>query len=164
VRAPGAAAVDLSGAFVVPGLTDAHAHLLGLGEALETLDLRGKQKREILAMVSAAAARTPREEWIRGRAWDQNLWPGRAFPTAAELSAVAPNNPVVLSRVDGHALWVNDVAMARAGITAATEDPDGGKIVRGGRSHRHLHRQRQALIGRRFHRDLGQSRCLLRPG
>ena len=130
-RAPGASAVDLSGAFVVPGLTDAHAHLLGLGEALETLDLRGRQKGEILSMIAAAAARTPAGEWIRGRAWDQNLWPGGAFPAAAELSAVSPDNPVVLSRVDGHALWVNDAAMARAGITAATEDPDGGKIVRG---------------------------------
>jgi hypothetical protein len=130
-RAPGARPVDLGGAFVYPGLTDAHAHLLGLGEALETLDLRGKQKAGILSLVAAAAARIPAGEWLRGRAWDQNLWPGAAFPTAAELSAVSPENPVVLSRVDGHALWVNDAALTRAGITAATPDPEGGRIVRG---------------------------------
>ncbi len=130
-RAPDAVRVALPGAVVYPGLTDAHAHLLGLGEALETLDLRGRQKGEVLSMISAAAARTPAGEWIRGRAWDQNLWPGSAFPTAAELSAVSPKNPVVLSRVDGHALWVNDAALARAGITAATPDPEGGRIVRG---------------------------------
>jgi len=130
-RAPGARPVDLAGAFVYPGLTDAHAHLLGLGEALEALDLRGKQKAAILSLVAAAAAKAPAGEWIRGRAWDQNLWSGAAFPTAAELSVVSPKNPVVLSRVDGHALWVNDAALARAGITAATPDPDGGKILRG---------------------------------
>jgi predicted amidohydrolase YtcJ len=130
-RAPGARPVDLAGAFVYPGLTDAHAHLLGLGEALETLDLRGKQKAGILSLVAAAAAKAPAGEWIRGRAWDQNLWPGAAFPTAAELSAVSPKHPVVLSRVDGHALWVNDAALTRAGITAETPDPEGGRIVRG---------------------------------
>ena len=130
-RAPGAVPIDLSGAVVYPGLSDAHGHLLGLGEALETLDLRGKQKGEILAMIAAAAARTPGGEWIRGRAWDQNLWPGAEFPTAAELLAVSPKNPVVLSRVDGHALWVNDAAMALARVTPATADPDGGRILRG---------------------------------
>jgi len=130
-RAPDARPVDLAGAFVYPGLTDAHAHLLGLGEALETLDLRGKQKAGILALVAAAAAKAPAGEWIVGHGWDQNLWAGGSFPTSAELSTVAPKNPVVLSRVDGHALWVNDAAMARAGITAAAPDPEGGKILRG---------------------------------
>ncbi|HQR67537.1 MAG TPA: amidohydrolase [Thermoanaerobaculia bacterium] len=129
-RAPGATVVALPGAVVYPGFVDAHAHVPGLGMSKESLDLRGRSKEEVLALVRAAAARTPEGEWIRGRSWDQNLWPGKAFPTAAELDAVAPRHPVFLTRVDGHALWVNGLAMERAGVTAATADPEGGKILR----------------------------------
>jgi len=129
-KAPGAKVLELPGAIVYPGLVDAHAHVPGLGMSKEILDLRGLRKVEILAAVKAAAMRTPEGEWIRGRSWDQNLWPVKAFPTAAEIDAVAPKHPVVLTRVDGHALWVNGFAMTRAGVTAATVDPDGGRIVR----------------------------------
>ncbi len=129
-KAAGAKVVELSGAVVYPGLVDAHAHVPGLGISKESLDLRGRSREEILALVRGAAARTPEGEWIRGRSWDQNLWPGKAFPTAGELDAVAPKHPVYLTRVDGHALWVNSLAMTRAGVTAATKDPDGGRIVR----------------------------------
>lgn len=129
-RAPGAKVLEFPGAVVYPGFVDAHAHVPGLGMSKESLDLRGRSKEEILALVKGAAARTPEGEWIRGRSWDQNLWPGKSFPTAAEIDVVAPNHPVLLTRVDGHALWVNTLAMKRAGVTAATKDPDGGRILR----------------------------------
>ena len=128
--APDSQVVGLKGAVVYPGFVDAHGHLLGLGMTKELLDLRGRSKEAILALVKAAVFRTPEGEWIRGRSWDQNLWPGKAFPKAGELDAVASKHPVVLARVDGHALWVNRAGMERAGVTAETKDPDGGKIVR----------------------------------
>jgi predicted amidohydrolase YtcJ len=122
--------VDLAGAVVYPGFVDAHAHLKGLGMSLETLDLRGRQKEEILKLVREAAARSAAGAWIRGRSWDQNLWPGKSFPTAAELTAAAPRNPVALTRVDGHAIWVNESVLRLANVTPETADPAGGRIVR----------------------------------
>ncbi len=91
--APEARAVDLAGAVVVPGLTDAHGHLRGLGALRRALDLRGLSKEEILARVKARAAAAAAGEWIRGRGWDQNRWPEKTFPTAAELSAVSAGPP-----------------------------------------------------------------------
>jgi predicted amidohydrolase YtcJ/acetyl esterase/lipase len=128
--APEAKTVDLTGGVVVPGLTDAHGHLRGLGALRRALDLRGLGKEEILARVKARAATAAEGEWIRGRGWDQNRWPVRTFPTAAELSAVSPRHPVVLGRVDGHALWVNEAALLAAHVTGETKDPDGGRIER----------------------------------
>ncbi|HEX2798227.1 MAG TPA: amidohydrolase family protein, partial [Thermoanaerobaculia bacterium] len=128
--APGARVVDLAGAVVVPGLTDAHGHLRGLGALRRALDLRGLSKEEILARVKSRAATAAEGEWIRGRGWDQNRWPVQTFPTAAELSAVSPSRPVVLGRVDGHAIWVNEAALVAAHVTAKTKDPDGGRIER----------------------------------
>src|SRR2546422_2189853 len=78
---------------------------------------------------SAARGRKP-GEWIRGRSWDQTAWPSRQFPTADIISNAAPGNPVYLTRVDGHASWVNQKALAIADINAATLDPPGGKILR----------------------------------
>jgi predicted amidohydrolase YtcJ/poly(3-hydroxybutyrate) depolymerase len=128
--APGAKTVDLTGGVVVPGLTDAHGHLRGLGALRRALDLRGLPKEEILSRVKARAAAAAEGEWIRGRGWDQNRWPVKTFPTAEELSAVSPRHPVVLGRVDGHALWVNDAALLAAHLTRETKDPDGGRIER----------------------------------
>ncbi|MGE5347529.1 MAG: amidohydrolase [Acidithiobacillales bacterium] len=122
--------VDLAGAVVYPGFIDAHAHLKGLGMSLETLDLRGKQKEEVLKLVREAAARSAAGTWIRGRSWDQNLWPKKSFPTATELTVTAPRNPVALTRVDGHAIWVNDSVLRLANVTPETADPAGGRIVR----------------------------------
>lgn len=129
-RAPKAKVVDIAGAVVYPGLVDAHAHLRGLGLSLETLDLRGKQKEEILALIREVAAKSAAGAWIRGRSWDQTLWPGGRFPTSAELTDAAPVNPVALQRVDGHAMWVNEAVLRLAKVTPKTADPDGGKIVR----------------------------------
>ena len=128
--APEARVVDLARAVVVPGLTDAHGHLRGLGALRRALDLRGLSKEEILASVESRAASAAEGEWIRGRGWDQNRWPRKTFPTAAELSAVSQGRPVVLSRVDGHAIWVNEAALAAAHVTATTADPRGGRIER----------------------------------
>jgi predicted amidohydrolase YtcJ len=128
--APGARRIALSGAVMYAGWTDAHGHLASLGKEKENLELRDKALSDILSMVRVRAAAVPPGAWIQGRGWDQNLWPGKAFPTAAELSRVSPRNPVVLSRVDGHAVWANELAIEKAGITAQTPDPAGGRIMR----------------------------------
>jgi hypothetical protein len=121
--------VDLEGRAVSPGLVDGHCHLYGLGRALEELELRGIGTPEEIAakVVEAAKSRGP-GEWIRGRGWDQNRWSTQAFPTRALLDVVA--QPVMLERVDGHAYWLNGAALKAAGITSATADPPGGKILR----------------------------------
>jgi hypothetical protein len=128
---PATRVVDLAGGTLTPGLVDGHCHLYGLGKALAALDVKGQTSAAaVAALVGAAAKSTPEGEWITGRGWDQNLWSPQAFPSKDLLDAVAPKHPVALRRVDGHAAWVNSLALARAGITAATVDPSGGKIVR----------------------------------
>lgn len=123
--------IDAHGATVLPGLIDSHGHMEALGESLENLDLRGMtSERAIADKVRAEAAKRKPGEWIRGDAWDQNLWDSKQFPTAASISAAAPNNPVALARVDGHALWVNRKAMEIADLNRATADPAGGRIMR----------------------------------
>ncbi|AGP41767.1 amidohydrolase [Sorangium cellulosum] len=128
---PATRVVELPGRAVVPGLVDGHAHLYGLGVALETPSVRGARSAEAAAAVVAEAAKArPRGEWITGRGWDQNLWPGAAFPTHAPLDAAAPEHPVALRRVDGHALWANAAAMRAAGVGRGAQDPPGGRILR----------------------------------
>lgn len=114
----------------LPGLADAHVHALAFGAQLEMLDLRGLAKAEILSRVAALARETAPGEWIQGRGWDQGYWTPAAFPTAAELDQVAPEHPVLLTRIDGHSVWVNGAALRKAGITRATRDPDGGRLLR----------------------------------
>jgi hypothetical protein len=128
----GTTRVDLEGAFVCPGLVDAHAHVLGFGLGLDRVDLVGAASLdETLDRVGRFVVRR-REEgydgWIRGRGWDQNDWPVTAFPTRRDLDRVTESYPVVLTRIDGHAVWVNSRALALAGITGDTPDPPGGKI------------------------------------
>ena len=122
---------DLDGKTVIPGMVDAHVHLVGLGEALRIVDLTGTRSYDEVVARVAERARTARPgEWLRGRGWDQNDWAVTAFPTHEALSQAVPNNPVMLGRVDGHAQLVNARALALAGITRETPDPDGGRIVR----------------------------------
>lgn len=129
---PGTKRLDLGGAPVFPSFIDSHAHMRGLGALLESRDLRHVATvAEIAAYVRQRAAALPRGEWIVARNWDQTNW-GGAFPTARDLDAAAPDHPVFLSRVDGHAAWVNSRALATAGITEKTPDPPGGKILRDG--------------------------------
>ncbi|MDQ1472365.1 MAG: hypothetical protein QOJ99_3845 [Bryobacterales bacterium] len=128
---PATKVIDAHGAAIIPGLIDSHGHVEGLGTFLDDLDFRGVASEQEIADRVRTAAKTARPgEWILGRAWDQNLWPSRQFPTSESLSAAAPDNPVALTRVDGHAIWVNRKAMEMADLNAATQDPAGGKILR----------------------------------
>ncbi|MBL8240231.1 MAG: amidohydrolase [Bryobacterales bacterium] len=122
--------MDLRGATVIPGLIDSHVHMSGLGQLLETADLRHvKTVAEVAAIVKARAARVPKGTWIRARNWDQTNWGGE-FPLHTALTEAAPEHPVFLTRVDGHAAWVNQKALDLAGIDDKTPDPMGGKIIR----------------------------------
>jgi predicted amidohydrolase YtcJ len=127
---PNSRRIDAAGATVVPGFIDSHGHMAALGEMLETFDLRDvRTVEEIAAIVRKAASSRAKGEWIQGRAWDQTNW-GGVFPTEQALTAAAPDNPVYLSRVDGHAGWANRRAMEIAGVTKDTPDPQGGRIIR----------------------------------
>ena len=133
-KAPGARQHDASGATVVPGLIDAHAHLMGLGYALMRADLVGtRSKGEVIARLQAFAARLPAEAWLLGRGWDQNDWPEKSFPTAADLDAAFPARPFWLERIDGHAGWANTAAMRRVSRDLGGDwQADGGQILRDG--------------------------------
>ncbi|MFN3928447.1 MAG: amidohydrolase [Thermoflexus sp.] len=120
--------LDLGGAVVLPGLIDAHLHLEGYARRRIGVDVDTPTLEEALARVARRAAYTPPGAWIIGRGWLQERW-GR-FPTADDLDRVAPAHPVALWARSGHALWVNREAMRRAGITAGTPDPPGGRIAR----------------------------------
>ncbi len=123
--------LDGKGQFLIPGLIDSHGHVMGLGFSALTLDLTDTRSLgEALARIAAYAKAHPDRPWILGRGWNQELWPEKRFPTAAELDAVVPDRPVWLTRVDGHAGWANSLALSAAGVTAATRDPAGGKIER----------------------------------
>ncbi|HEY1881698.1 MAG TPA: amidohydrolase [Candidatus Cybelea sp.] len=124
--------LELSGKTVLPGLIDAHLHLTQLGLSLHELPLFGVRSFEELIRATVAFAGASPDRWIVGDGWDQNLWAGEAFPTHEALSAALPDRPVALERVDGHALFVNAAAMRLAGVTKATPDPPGGRIVRDG--------------------------------
>jgi predicted amidohydrolase YtcJ len=131
LRGPNTRVIDATGKTVIPGMTDAHAHLFGLGEFLRSIDLTDTRSyAEIVSRVGAKVAQTPAGQWVVGRGWDQNKWGNTAFPTHEALSRVSPNNPVVLERIDGHAKLLNAAAMKLAGITSATKDPAGGRIER----------------------------------
>jgi predicted amidohydrolase YtcJ len=128
---PSTRVIDAHGETVIPGMVDAHAHLLGLGTSLRNVQLAGsKTYEEVIARVVERARTTKPGEWIQGRGWDQNLWPDKRFPTHEALTRAVPNNPVVLTRIDGHALLANEMALEAAGITGATRDPEGGRIER----------------------------------
>jgi predicted amidohydrolase YtcJ len=134
LRGPETRVIDAAGATLVPGIQDAHGHFTGLGESLQVLQLRGTTSFEqIVDMVRERAATARPGEWIRGRSWDQNDWPTKDWPHHQQLTEAAPNNPVYLTRVDGHAALVNKAALDAAGITRATPDPDGGRIIRDGK-------------------------------
>ena len=123
--------IDAGQATILPGMVDAHAHLLGLGQSLRNVRLAGaKTYEEVIARVVERARTAKPGEWILGRGWDQNLWPGKEFPSHEALSRALPNNPVVLTRIDGHAILANAMAMRLARVTASTKDPEGGRIIR----------------------------------
>lgn len=121
---------------VLPGLIDAHAHLVGLGLSLRAVDLRGMASPVSIAQAVRLRARTrPDGEWVIGRGWDQNRFTPARLPGVAErrlLDEASGDHPVVLRRIDGHAAWLNTEALRRAGIDDKTPDPPGGRIEREG--------------------------------
>ena len=131
-RYPHAERIDAGDATVVPGLIDAHAHLVGLGQSLMQADLVGaRSTAEVVERLQAFARDLPAGTWLIGRGWDQNLWPDTAFPTATVLDAAFPERPVVLERIDGHAAWANSAAMrAVERDLAGGWQPDGGLVLR----------------------------------
>ena len=132
LRGPATQMIDAGGRAVIPGLHDAHGHVLGLGQSLQEVELRGTTSAQaVIDAVRARAQQVPKGQWLRGRGWDQNDWADTAWPTAAQLDAATPDHPVYLSRVDGHAAWVNTAALRAAGVTATVADPAGGRVIRG---------------------------------
>ncbi len=128
---PDARVVDVHGMTIMPGLTDAHGHLYGLGLALDTVNVIGAGSvQEVAAKIHERAQRTAAGDWILGRGWDQNLWPDKQYPTASQIDALVADHPVWIRRVDGHAGLANTAALRAAGVTAATPDPEGGRILR----------------------------------
>lgn len=123
--------VDGKGQVMVPGMIDSHGHVMSLGFSALTLDLtETRSLAEALEKIAAYAKANPDRPWILGRGWNQELWPEKRFPTAAELDAVVSDRPVWLGRVDGHAGWANSKALTAANVTALTKAPAGGSIER----------------------------------
>ncbi|MEX1010771.1 MAG: amidohydrolase [Balneolaceae bacterium] len=123
--------IDGEGRTLLPGLIDAHGHIMNLGFQEMDVNLSGIQSlEETLQAVAEHADNHPESEWILGRGWNQVLWDENEFPTAADLDRVISDRPVWLRRVDGHAGWANTLAMERAGIAGGTPDPQGGRIIR----------------------------------
>ena len=129
--APGGRVFDLGGRCVLPGLADSHIHFAWYALSLRQLDLAEAASLDhVLALVAGQARQTPPGEWILGLRWNQEQWPTHRFPTAADLDRVAPDHPALLRARSGHALVTNSLALRRAGITAETLDPPGGRIGR----------------------------------
>jgi len=131
-RWPDIVADDLAGRTVIPGLIDAHGHVMGLGFSMLNADLAGADSVEdVIQRLRRHAAELPEGAWLRGRGWDQTRWPGAAFPSAADLDAAFPERPVLLERVDGHAIWANSAAMNRVDVDMTGDwQPEGGFIHR----------------------------------
>ena len=130
-RGPKTRMVDRPDGFAMPGLIDAHVHLLMLGSSLEEVDLRDVASLDdVTRLIRERAEQTPEGGWVTGRNWDQSLWPGGEFPTSEVLDQASPDRPVWLRRVDGHAGWANSEAMRLAGVAADSESPSDGQIIR----------------------------------
>ena len=123
--------VDLHGATMVPGMTDAHYHFIGVGQREMNLNLEGITNLEdFLAKVKARVDRAKPGEWVTGRGWIETFWKPPVFPTRWDLDKVSPNNPVFLTRADGHGAVANSAALKIGGVTKDTKDPFGGQILR----------------------------------
>jgi predicted amidohydrolase YtcJ len=123
---------DMKGQVLIPGMIDAHGHVMELGLSSFTLDLSDTASLdEAKAKIAAYSAANPDRRWIIGFGWNQAKWGLARFPTAADLDAVVSDRPVWLSRIDGHAGWANTAAMRAAGVTATTPAPAGGRIEKG---------------------------------
>ncbi|MEC8141362.1 MAG: amidohydrolase family protein [Bacteroidota bacterium] len=128
---PSVTVFDLEGKTLLPGIIDAHGHVMGLGFQELQINLAGITSLQgTLQVLKEYAEANPELEWIIGRGWNQTLWEENRFPTAADLDQVIPDRPVWLSRVDGHAGWANTKAIQLAQVSSDTPDPIGGKIIR----------------------------------
>ena len=123
--------IDGNGLTLIPGLIDAHGHVLNYGLSLLRVDLIGtRSEQSAVQRVVDFAAENTELDWIQGRGWNQVLWNSNSFPSAASLDTALSDRPVWLSRIDGHAGWANSVAIELAGVTERTEAPPGGQIIR----------------------------------
>src|SRR5256886_3444215 len=123
--------LDLHGATVVPGMTDAHYHFIGVGQREMNLNLEGiTNLQDFLAKVKTHVDQAKPGEWVTGRGWIETFWTPPVFPTRWDLDKISPNNPVFLGRADGHGAVANSAALKIGGITKETKDPFGGQIVR----------------------------------
>ena len=130
-KAPGATRIDMQGKTVLPGLIDAHGHVFGLGNVATGVELYSSTSLAgALKAVDEFSKANPKRAWVVGNGWNQEIWKLGRFPTAAQLDSVVSDRPVLMHRVDGHAVWVNSKALELAGITPSTPDPAGGKIER----------------------------------
>src|SRR5262249_6697880 len=123
--------IDLEGNTVLPGLTDSHYHLIGVGDRELTLNLEGiTNLQDFLAKVKARVSAARPGQWVTGRGWIETFWTPPVFPTRQDLDGVSPNNPVFLTRADGHGAVANSAALKLAGIDRNTPDPFGGRILK----------------------------------
>jgi predicted amidohydrolase YtcJ len=128
---PRATDIDGGGSTLLPGLMDAHGHVTALGEYATRVGLFDtKNLQEAQARIKAFAGANPGRAWIQGGGWNQVTWKLGRFPTATDLDAAISDRPVVLTRVDGHAEWLNTKALRAAGIDKNSKDPEGGRIER----------------------------------
>jgi len=129
---PDTKVIDVDGRLVVPGFNDSHCHFADGARLLRELNLYGvDSKQNVLGLVTQRVKQAEPGEWIYGSRYDHTLWgDGETWPTKQDLDAVAPNNPVVLTRASGHSVWVNSLALKKSNITADTPDPPGGEIQR----------------------------------
>ncbi len=133
LRSPATKLVDLKQAFAMPGFNDAHTHMAGAGQQRMAVNLDGcASLTEMQARIKRYAATARPGAWLLGGGWDHTKWPGKTLPTRQDLDAVTGGHPAFFSRVDGHIVVANSAALAAAGITAATQDPAGGKIDKDG--------------------------------
>jgi predicted amidohydrolase YtcJ len=127
----GVKVIDLKGATVVPGLVDAHYHFSGVGFREMNLNLEGTTSLEdFLAKVKARVSNAKPNDWVTGRGWIETFWKPPVFPTRWDLDKISPNNPVFLTRADGHGAVVNSAALKIAGVDKDTENPFGGEIMK----------------------------------
>jgi predicted amidohydrolase YtcJ len=123
--------IDGKGKTLLPGLIDAHGHVLGYGLSLLTADLTNtNSEKQAVERAQGFSKNNPTDGWLMGRGWNQELWDSKQFPTKESLDKAFSANPVSFGRVDGHAIWVNSKALALAGISSTTVAPEGGEIVK----------------------------------
>ena len=122
--------IDFHGATIIPGFIDSHFHLRNLGKRLDMLQLRGVDSlKKIQEMVINECKNKTPGELILGFGWDQNLWESKSFPTSDILNEIAPNHPIIFTRIDGHASWVNQKCLNQAKYNKHSGVPDGGNII-----------------------------------